>query len=229
MKQQTPVTRYERKFVFSALDVKEVGSIIKSLPQLFSEIYHQRYVNSIYLDSPNLDNYYDSVGGASIRRKFRIRWYGKLFGKIQKPKLEIKLKEGLVSQKYSYLLSDMNLNQNFSKNTITELLSKTPISGTLTQVMHTLEPTLLNRYSRKYFISVDKNYRITVDSDLVFYTITSSNNAFIKRVKNETVTILELKYKKEHDERVEEITNLFPQRLQKSSKYTSGIDLLRLI
>ena len=43
--------RYETKFSITDLDLYEVQHIIKKHPAVFQEIYYQRNVNNIYLDS----------------------------------------------------------------------------------------------------------------------------------------------------------------------------------
>ena len=52
--------RYERKFIISNTDEKKIEHYIKLHPKIFSEIYHERYVNNIYFDSLQLQNYFDN-------------------------------------------------------------------------------------------------------------------------------------------------------------------------
>ena len=75
--------RYERKFFITSLSRFEVESIVKLHPAIFSEIFHERFVNNIYLDSSDLINFYENIEGQSNRIKIRIRWYGELFGYIK--------------------------------------------------------------------------------------------------------------------------------------------------
>ena len=84
--------RYERKYVVSGLSTADLERCIKTNPGLFTEIYQQRSINNIYLDSADLQHYFDNVNGAPARGKVRIRWYGKLFGEVTRPVLELKLK-----------------------------------------------------------------------------------------------------------------------------------------
>ena len=83
--ENTEKYRYERKFFISKLTKYEVESLIKLHPAMFSEIYFPRFVNNLYFDSFNMKSYFDSVDGSPNRRKIRIRWYGDLFGDIEKP------------------------------------------------------------------------------------------------------------------------------------------------
>ena len=84
--------RYERKFVVENLDNGEIEYLIKHNPKMFSEIFYKRVVNNIYLDSLDFKNYKETLSGSAQRVKIRIRWYGKTFGLIRKPVLELKNK-----------------------------------------------------------------------------------------------------------------------------------------
>ena len=99
--------RYERKFFIAELSKYEVKSIVKMHPVIFSELYHKRFVNNIYFDSFNFKNFLDNIEGVTDRIKIRIRWYGILFGYVENPILEIKIKKGLLGKKISVLLSHL--------------------------------------------------------------------------------------------------------------------------
>src|SRR5262245_66548315 len=81
--------RYERKFVIFDLDLADALAVIRLHPAFFREIYHARYVNNIYFDTPSLDHYQDNVRGVPNRVKCRIRWYGGVLGPLARPVLEL--------------------------------------------------------------------------------------------------------------------------------------------
>jgi hypothetical protein len=91
--------RYERKFLVEAIDAHQAQLLIRLHPALFTSPYPPRQVNSLYLDDPDLSDYYDNVRGAAERKKVRLRWYGGTFGVMAHPALEIKFKRGLVGGK----------------------------------------------------------------------------------------------------------------------------------
>ena len=103
--------RYERKYAVSGISVHGVEEIIKNHPAFFKEIYEERYVNNIYLDTQNLTHYYDNVSGKSQRKKYRIRWYHDLSGEIKHPVLEVKIKNGLLGRKESYVLHHLEMEE----------------------------------------------------------------------------------------------------------------------
>ena len=218
--------RYERKFFVQDLDKFEIESIIRSHPGNFHEIFHERRIVNIYFDTHDLRNYFDNVDGNVDRKKIRIRWYGKLFGYIDKPKLELKIKKGLLGRKEIYGLCPFRLDLNFNIEKTTSIIKNTDIPESINEMFKSLNPVLLNSYSRKYYQSSDKRYRLTIDTDQVFYKIGILYNTFLCKAYDNINVILELKYNKDDDCGAEYISNHFPFRLTKSSKYVTGIDKL---
>jgi len=87
----------------------------------------------------------------------------------------------------------------------------------------------MNRYSREYYLSLDKKYRITVDSDMKFSKILKQGNLFINTYHHPYSKVLELKYDLKYDNEVNKITQLIPFRLTRSSKYIQGVNSLKLL
>ncbi len=218
--------RYERKFIISELDKYEIESIVRLHPALFSEIHHERSVNNIYFDSISMVNYHDNLDGKSQRMKIRIRWYGDLFGTIKHPMLEIKTKNGVVGSKISYPLETIIVDESLTIDSIRKIFKESNIPDAIKLRLLDLKFSLLNCYKRKYFLSADKKFRITIDSDLRFLRLSPLGNTFAHVLVDHTNTILELKYEKEADGYADGITNYFPFRMTKSSKYMAGIELL---
>jgi len=221
-------SRYERKFVVSQLSKANIEQIVRAHPAAFSEIYHERYINNIYLDSHNLMSYIDNNVGKSHRKKVRIRWYGDLLGYIEHPILEFKLKTGAVGDKHSFFLKSFVLDKNFNIDLLKNIFKKSDLPDRVMDEILTLEPTLLNRYSRKYFQTIDKNFRLTIDTDLEYHDISRRNNNFIKHDINYIDNVVELKYENNKDNKADFITNNLPFRMTKSSKYVNGIEKFHL-
>jgi len=221
--------RYERKFFITHLTRHEVESAIRIHPAIFSEIYYERRVNNIYIDSFDMVNYFDNVIGLEKRTKVRIRWYEDMLSDIQDPVLEFKIKNGLVCSKASFPLHGFRLDANFSKATLQDLFKTSEISDRLKLDLKCMDISLLNSYKRKYFLSADKRYRLTLDSNLEFYGMTVFKNQFLDRSVDHASVILEVKYGEDHDSEANRITSLFPFRMTKSSKYIMGIERLNLM
>ena len=218
--------RYERKFIISELDRHEIESLVKLHPAIFSEIHHEREVNNIYFDSVAMTNYLDNVDGKSKRLKVRVRWYGDLFGTSKHPVLEVKTKDGLVGGKISYPLEVMTINESLTIDAMHEVFKRAEIPDALKLSLLDLKFSLLNCYRRKYFQSVDKKFRITIDFDLRYFRLSPIGNTFSDVLVDRTNTILELKYEKGADDSAERITNYFPFRMTKSSKYATGVEVM---
>ena len=176
-----------------------------------------------------MKSYFDSVDGSPNRIKIRIRWYGDLFGDIQKPVLELKIKNGLLNMKNSFPLKPFSIGEFFEYNSIVDVIKISDIPEKLKLEMISLEPALLNRYNRKYAQSSDGNYRITVDTNMMFYDINSHNNLFLNKAVDYSNTVVELKYNYNKDDCAEHIVKYFPFRLSKSSKYVTGIEAIKRI
>jgi len=221
--------RYERKFFVTNLSKHELESAVTLHPAVFSEIYYERAVNNIYLDSFDMTNYFDNVIGLERRTKVRIRWYGDLLGDIQSPVLELKIKNGLVCSKVSFSLAGFRLNKDFSKDTVQDVFKRSQIPDALKLDLACLDISLLNNYRRKYYLSGDKRYRATLDSGLEFYGISALRNNFLNRSVDHTSNILEVKYGEDAEQDANKVTSHFSFRMTKSSKYIMGIERLNLM
>ncbi len=218
--------RFERKFLISFLDKSEIENSLKLHPALFTEIFEQRTVNNIYFDTFDLKNYQENVIGSQRRIKIRIRWYGDLLGSIENPILELKIKDGLAGWKLSYSLKKFDLDGGHIHNRLQEVFSLSDLPPNVLFLLKTMEPTLLNSYERKYFISADKTFRATIDFQMEYSRIAPACNLFIDRDYDRANTVLELKYNPGADSDASRIAGYFPFRVTKNSKYVSGLERL---
>ena len=216
--------RYERKFYISKMDAKEVECLIKIHPSAFSEIFHERFVNNIYLDSVGLKHYFDNIDGNNRRYKIRFRWYGNLLGHVGNPVLEVKVKENLVGFKLRYPFGSFEVGPELSMEEIGKVCKHAGLPDAMNEILRGMNFSLLNRYRRKYFLSADKKYRITIDSDLGYYSLAKRGNTFLNKNSDVTGVVVELKYDTTIDDEAKFITHYFPFRLSRMSKYVSGVE-----
>ncbi len=214
--------RYERKFAGDALSQKKAEVLLKTHPEMFRESYPPRLVNNIYFDTPSLEYYADNHQGKNNRQKFRIRWYGNLFGEV-KGILEIKIKKGLVGIKKSFPLIPFIVDENLSKSKLIEVIKASKVDEDIVQKFQLLEPVLVNRYSRKYFENFNRKFRVTFDSEMCFYQF-NRNIRMNDFRQDKHLFVIELKYFKEFDKEAGKLTQYFPFRLSKNSKYVNGIE-----
>lgn len=216
--------RFERKYFVADLTKREILDLVRLHPALFTEIYHERFVNNIYFDSHEFDSYFAAMDGLAHRVKRRIRWYGNLLGRIEKPVLELKIKDGQVNRKEDHKLTPFALDENYSFNTTGEVFKNSGLPEKLKEELLALQPSLVNRYRRQYFMSANRQYRVTVDTDLEYYRIKSCDNTFLDRWIDRDNVIVELKYANVEDRNADLVSRRFPFRVTKSSKYCMGIE-----
>lgn len=220
--------RYERKFtVPDEFSLKTVEQFIKRNTALFREVFHLRQVNNIYFDTAGYNDYFDNVLGVSDRKKIRIRWYGDTFGSIKKPVLEVKIKKGIVGDKWSYKLESFVLDNNFDATKIQNVFKNSKLPLPILESVKMVTPTLLNSYSRRYFLSADNKFRVTLDYKLLYHKIDKRFNNFNFAPASDENKIVELKYGLLDDDKSYAVSTQFPFRLNKNSKYVNGINTIK--
>jgi hypothetical protein len=220
--------RYERKFITTELNSKEIESLIKANSAIFKEIFYKRKINNIYLDSLDLKSYQENIAGVSERLKIRIRWYGPKFGLIKKPILELKMKKGKFGEKLYFPLNEFIFGKKFTYNKLKKVFLNSNLPKWLNEKLKFCQLSLFNSYDRKYFISSDKKYRVTIDKNLIFYKINNANNLFNEKIEDSEKIVIELKYSLKDFRKSQKISQEFPFRLTANSKYCSGVSLLEL-
>jgi len=224
---QTTALRYERKFTIANSNKATVLAPIKKHQAFFREIYHPRQITNIYLDTTQYQFYKDNEIGIANRKKVRIRWYGNVFGAIQNPKLEYKLKVGLAGNKKIYDLPDFEVEKGFTKKILQGLFDKANLPEEVQNELRQLCPTLLNTYQRSYYQSADKHFRLTLDEDLTYYQINFGANHFLRKAKEQLGLVVELKYAPDQEKLASRVATELPYRLDKKSKYVSGIEFFK--
>ena len=203
--------RYEIKYAVDQLDLASIEASILMHPASFSTAFPDRQVNNIYLDTPNLHCFYQNIEGVPRRQKMRLRWYGKMDSPQKNSILELKNKNAELGWKDSFKISNRLID---TKEELLSAISEQPVRlGTLIPILH-------NSYHRKYYISSDGLFRITIDSEQSFKFPFSNMYTFdLGRYP----IIVELKYEEEDAERARDITDYLPFRQTKNSKYTNGV------
>ncbi|MBT3338168.1 MAG: VTC domain-containing protein [Anaerolineae bacterium] len=216
--------RYERKFRVEDLDDVQVRMLVKRHPSIFYSPYPPRYINNLYLDTLNMGNYHANVSGVGERQKARIRWYGDLFGKITKPVLEFKVKDGLVGAKYSYPFPTFSFDTSFSQKGFQKLIANADLPDDVRWQLRGMSVVLCNRYYRWYYVTKDEKYRVTVDKEMRYYHIRQTGNHFRHQFLDPKAIVVELKYARELDPYADKIAGFFPFIITRNSKYITGIE-----
>lgn len=222
------VFRFERKFLISDVPFESVENRIRLHPAAFSEIYAMRQVNNVYFDTLDFKNYFDNVEGRSERLKIRVRWYGVSEEPTAvKPKLELKIKRGSLGRKEQYNLLNFNVGNNSIQEKVDYSLSAATLPSHVKNLMLMHQPTLMNMYERKYYLSRDGLCRATIDKNMRYYRPDPVHKKLNTRHIDDQHTVLELKYDHLDDnDRAHAIANTLPFRVTKNSKYVTGIEAL---
>lgn len=210
--------RYERKFLIDSASAEQADALVLAHWALFTEPYPPRWVNNVYLDDWQLSCYADNRDGIGRRVKARVRWYGDA-EKLKSPKLELKLKRGLLGTKASFPLPEARSAE--------ESLARAALPPALSMELAGLSPVLRNRYLRRYFQSADGRIRATVDRAMSFWDLRAGHGSG-RGSADPVRVVLELKYAPEHDDWARELSQGFPFLATKSSKYASGLMALGL-
>ena len=212
--------RYERKFIIPQLPIERLMNEILTHPASFKETFYKRRIYNIYFDKYDLDFFKKNIEGDCERSKVRLRWYGNK--NIIKPRLEIKTKKGYLGKKYVFTLKKVCLkSKKNTKSVLNQILRKNKLHLISSKI---LLPTLYNSYSRSYFISADSNFRITIDQGQTFQSPTHNFSNATEFKSN--ALIMELKYHHSLDHLANGLTQFFPFRVSKNSKYVNGINMI---
>ncbi len=218
--------RFERKFAVPDLDLATVRAAIQGNPAGFRPLYHPRQVNNLYLDTPDRESWWENVAGSSVRRvKVRIRWYGEQNTPGSTSTLELKIRRELLNRKESFRVETQALAPSFGPQQVRAMLRGADMQPALKHELLRLEPALLNSYRREYHLSADGRFRLTIDSCLQFRTPGPRGPGPASRWLTIEGIVVELKYAQADDEGSRAITQHFPFRLTRNSKYVTGIDL----
>jgi hypothetical protein len=213
--------RYELKFIGDGRHLPYARHWLRLHPAAFRPTFPTRRVNSLYLDTPDLDNLWANFIGVDVRQKLRLRWYGDTAAPVE-PFLELKRKENQVGEKQRVPLPSLDLTASWSDTwqTIRQAAGPTWAARLAT----TGRPVLLNHYQRDYYATFDGRIRATLDYDPAAYDqrfLPRLNLRFPLPVPN--VVVIELKAAPAEMTRLQAIAGAFPLPRSRHSKYVSSL------
>ena len=215
--------RIERKLYIVDRLSAHLERFLRLSTAAFRECYPERQVNNIYFDTKLKKSFWENVEGQQYKAKMRVRWYGPLSQRNAKAQLEEKKKLGRAGMKTTTLLYPFEFGvANWSEN-ITNSLSCSDLSEAQRSSLLLREPTLINHYFRRYFVSLSGKIRITVDRDLCFLSPeTGTRNTLWPRT-NKKHRVLEIKYAIEDEAESKAVFEQLPYRPVRHSKYVTGV------
>ena len=215
--------RYELKLTCNSRQQAQARQWIRLHPAGFVKTFEKRRVNSLYLDTPNLQSYHGNLSGIADRKKLRLRWYGPLNGQTTNPTLELKRKAGLLGDKKQQALN-CTIDWSSPYTEILSAIQKAADEKWQPMLQTAFQPTLINSYTREYFATADGAVRATLDYDQVaFNQRLSGRPNFGRRLLNQNFVVIEIKGAQETSNRLEEIMGHFPTQRTRNSKYVNGV------
>jgi len=205
--------RFELKYYLTEKDYSRFVAVINEHPAGFIRSFPTRKVNNIYLDSPDLDSWHETQQGVSVRKKYRIRWYGD-WDQLDKPALEIKMKENQLGSKEVHPLDPLHW------STLSDQIETIRKQFSLPDFL-ILSST--NFYTRSYFQSHCGLYRITIDRNLTYGSTFYSS---IRPVVHSKWIVMELKYDLVNDDDSDWVKQFIPFQRSKFSKYVNSLGLI---
>ena len=215
------INRFERKWLYRSNDyLTLINSLIRS-NLFFSTQHPSRRINSIYFDNTNLSSIRQNLDGVSEKKKIRVRWYGSQ-NQLMNPILEIKSKKGMVTNKETYKIEELEGLQFLDLKNL-DLIKN--VVNSKNKSKNIIEPILTTNYDRQYFVSNNSKVRATVDYNL--HSINLKNLSQMQIVKNFSfICVLEIKYPTNLDKYVRQNLKKITLRLSKNSKFIdSAFDL----
>ncbi|MHC5062956.1 MAG: VTC domain-containing protein [Planctomycetota bacterium] len=210
--------RWEVKMVCEEAAMPLVLAELRLHPAIFSPLYPDRIVQSIYLDSHLGNALSDNLAGISERRKFRFRWYGPETREARLT-LERKRRINQLGDKAKFRLPEAIPIEGHCRHAFIRRVSNA-IPEDWRDAIAGLEPVQWIRYLRSYYMSGDRRLRVTVDRNLQASDLRNANylNSSLK-TPLDPILILECKADACNADVVEEFVRRFPLRMDKSSKF----------
>jgi SPX domain protein involved in polyphosphate accumulation len=216
-------SRYEIKFVLSDPQISQALEWIYFHTSAKSA-HPNRLVNSIYFDDNDFTAVKDNLIGLSNRSKYRLRWYGDSRKKEELDlNFEIKNRANRTGDKFRKAIefNDSLLRMSYGE---IEYALKEKLSPEIV-FTKSLSPALQVCYLRKY-LEGSNNIRITLDSDIRYFSTSNNTRIFSSKPIRYPMTIMEIKFNPELLVKVSNSLRDFHLLPKRHSKYLTGISML---
>lgn len=191
------VLRTEKKYPVSPFTAGQIAARLSHILRLDPNCLDGKpyLIKSVYFDSLYDRDFIEKEGGLEIRRKIRLRTYGK-----DSPiKLEWKQKQGAKQRKLSLLITKNHAERILRGDyrCLTEYDGELPLRLYTVMTEQVYRPKCLVQYRRLAYIVPSNDIRVTLDSDISSYEGSLNfwtNSIPVYPVTETGKTILEVKY-----------------------------------
>lgn len=215
--------RFELKMACDEVCLPDMRSWLQLHPAAFVEAYPPRQVNNVYMDTYGLRCVSDVLMGVSDRSKLRFRWYGVDDSSVRGV-LELKCRSNYTRWKESCSIPHaFNLTAISWGDWMQRLRehARGTVAVWLSQVD---QPTLLNRYWREYYETVDERVRVTLDYDQrACSQIAHLAPNLTSEILLDRRAVIEFKFDPALYQSVSDMLSRFPVRVERYSKYVNGM------
>jgi len=141
--------------------------------------------------------------------------------------LEVKARRGTVGTKRHFSLPPLDFDGRIDMAAIQAAVAAGSPAAPMAGFFSCARPALFNSYLRRYYVSVDRRFRITIDTEMEFATVNDRAYSHVRSFREERLRIVELKYSMADDRDANKVAARLPFRMTKHSKYVSGLERLR--
>ena len=209
--------RHETKLPLQRQQYQELRPAFIGMGLHPRKTYADRQVHSIYLDTPEFDDYHDGVSGLSRRSKSRFRWYQE---NTKHMVLEIKRKKNRIATKTLFQIKNPSglipRDQCLLRSLVTENLDQFPAG-----IVGLYRPALEVDYRRSYF-ELKPGIRMTIDQQIQYRKLSPTVSCQMKR--SPVDYIVEFKYPVGQETEFGDLLRNLPFRFFRHSKYVVGMD-----
>jgi len=194
LKAQTTMSRFEQKLV---IPPRFAGFVVAWLHHtcVADPVYPLNLITSLYLDTPELDSYYECLNGDIYKNKVRVRWYDQPAVDRDVPVyIELKSKRGFhtVKQRRQVKVPDSALGEGKIAGIVNQVEMKTilPELGYIPRKQ--LRPLIVISYRRYRFREPLSGVSLTYDLEIASWMVEQSIAIWAPRLELQT-TVLEIK------------------------------------
>ena len=217
--------RRELKYVLGGVDQRSVATFVLSRLPGLTQDHAARRVSSVYFDSHRYVAYSQSNAGMSQRTKLRLRWYGDSLADAR-PVIELKRRLEHVGSKRLEPIDSVDLQRMTWAAIRAEMATR--LSGQeLLEVQGLRLAILVATYRRHYFATIDRQIRVTVDTDLQFFDQRHRPKPnFVFDSVKAGFAVIECKIEESVDWRAARLLEPLGLRWTRFSKYCFGLTAL---
>lgn len=198
--------RFEFKYLLDESTTRRVSDYINKIHLQKDTSQGGTYtVTSLYFDTPDLNDYYDKLGGFMQRQKLRARVYSRFFSDhaVKEIQLEVKKKNDARTFKDVGKITIQNWDEFYKTFSVPALLRGAAAGdGELSRfldlyIRKCYKPNVVVRYKRRAFVGIFlSKFRLTLDSDIEACRAHRFGNHELMTPIFKGYTVMEVKFRK---------------------------------